>query len=249
MNKMTKADVLRLLAAGEITTTDASQCLVAIQAESEAANIAEGHLTIIRTPSEGTTPESRAAKAIKVLGYSFGDLIANVRRALLEGDLPFLREFNEAMGDEKTPPAATAVPDLRELTEAMHKARQARLLAKEAERPKPAAPQEKQDNAFPSWLPGAAVVVLIVLGVWWFNYSDHAQQVRDDGLIKIGTACANAMHVAPPRTPEEARLIMLQRAAQLDRYIEKKYGPDAQQNADRERDDFDRDRQNDSYRE
>ena len=249
MTKMTKEDVLRMMAAGEITITDASQFLVAIQAESEAANLAQGHLSSIWTPAEGTTPESRAAKATKALGYSFGDLTANVHRALREGDFPFLQQFNEAMGEEKTPQAATVpVPDLRELTRAMDKARQARLLAKEAERPKPAAPQGKPDIAFPGWLPGAVVVALIVLGVWWFNYSDHAQNVRDDGIMKSATISAEAMHRAPPQTKEEAVRILSERAQQLDRYIEKKYGPDAQQNADRERDDFDRDRQNDSYR-
>jgi hypothetical protein len=126
---------------------------------------------------------------------------------------------------------------------------EANSLPQPAERSKPATRQDKPNIVFPSWLPGAAVVALIVLGVWWFNYSDHAQQVRDDNLIKLGTTSANAMHVSPPRTPDEARLILLQRGAQLDRYIEKKYGPDAQQKADRERDDFERDQQNDSYRE
>ena len=97
-----------------------------------------------------------------------------------------------------------------------------------------------------SWV---AVIGLIGVGIWWFNYSDHAQKVRDEQLMKSATISAGAMHRAPPQTKEEAVRILNERGQQLDRYIEKKYGPDAQRKANQERDDFERDRQNDSYRE
>ena len=184
---MTKDEVSKMLAAGQITATDASKFLAAIEAGDE-----------------------NQVQAI---------LVACSNR------------------DKETLQVLTAV------------IKQSRPLVQPVEQPKPVTIQEKTDIAFPSWLPWIAVIALVVLGIWWFNYSDHAQNVRDEQLMKSATISAEAMHRAPPRTKEEAVRILSERAQQLNRYIEKKYGPDAQRDADRERDDFDRDRQNDSYRE
>jgi hypothetical protein len=74
-------------------------------------------------------------------------------------------------------------------------------------------PRQSDSTGAFGWI---VVIGLIVFGVWWFNYSDHAQKTRDDELMRDAAVSANAMHRAPPRTPDEARQILIDRYQQLD---------------------------------
>jgi len=83
--------------------------------KSEVANLARGYLFSIWTPVEGMTPASRAAKATKALDYSFGDLMANVQRALKENDTPGLQQFNEAMSEGDILPVTVVSPTVEDI--------------------------------------------------------------------------------------------------------------------------------------